>query len=546
MFEITRHLPAFIVTALLGFGAGLLPATRAQAEENPLEPVQEATKGAATGDWSQWGGRSDRNMASAEKNVTDDFDPTTMKNIKWSVSLGSQSFGNPTIAGGMVFLGTNNKAVCDPKHVGDRGVMMCLDEATGKLLWQLVCPKLASGKANDWEEVGICSSPTVVGDRVYVVTNRCELVCMTTKGLAGGKNEGPFKEEGQYMAGADNPAMTPGPLDADIVWIYDMKEELGVYPHTATSCSVLVLGDLVYTGTSNGNDWTHRNVPSPNAPCLIAVDKNTGKLVATDDAKVGETIFQGQWSSPTLLAVNGQQQVVYGAGNGVVYAFDPTPAKVGNETVLKKIWWYDCNPKERKFSADGRKRSYPSREGPSEILATPVFYKNKVYIAVGQAPDHGTGLGMLHCIDATKKGDVTASGKVWSFDGVKAPNDGEKGMLRTLSTVSIYNDLVLAADLSGNVHCLDAATGKEYWNYAGRAPIWGGTFAVDGKVFVGNDAGEMLIFKAQKELNEPKVINFPAKIRSTPVVAHGVMYVELENRLYAIQAGARAAVIQKP
>ncbi|MBI3831208.1 MAG: PQQ-binding-like beta-propeller repeat protein [Planctomycetes bacterium] len=530
-----------------------------QTAETPVNPATpnpaavETKQEPRVGDWNQWGGRSDRNMASDEKNITDDFDPgkkkegtvneidpATMKNIKWAVDLGSQSYGNQTIANGKIYVGTNNKGQRDPKYVGDRGVMMCFDEATGKFLWQLVCPKLASGKANDWEELGICSSPTVVDDRVYVVTNRCELVCLTTKGMTEGKNEGPFTDEGQYFAGPGSPPVKPGPLDADIVWIYDMKEELGVYPHNASSCSVIVLGDLVYTGTSNGQDWTHRNIPSPNAPCLIAVDRKTGKLVAKDDAKVGTSIFHGQWSSPTLITVNGKPQLVFGAGNGVVYAFDPTPVKEGDEMLLKKVWWYDCNPKERKFLPDGRKRGYPTREGPSEIIATPVFYKNRIYIAVGQDPEHGTGLGMLHCIDATKKGDVTQSGKVWSFDGVKVPGEGEKGMMRTISTASLYNGLVFISDHSGNVHCVDADTGKECWNYNCRTLIWGGTFAVDGKVFVGNEAGELLVFKAQKEANEPKKIKFPAKVRSTPVVSNGVMYVELENRLYAIQAGAAA------
>lgn len=528
----------------------------ADTPENPasVTPVVPAVKEAArTGDWSQWGGRSDRNMASDEKNITDDFDPgkkkegtvneidpATTKNVKWMVDLGSQSYGNPTIANGKVYVGTNNKGQRDPKHVGDRGVVMCFEEATGKFLWQLVCPKLASGKANDWEELGICSSPTVVDDRVYVVTNRCELVCLTTKGLADGKNEGPFVDEGQYLAGPGNPPLKPGPLDADIVWIYDMKEELGVYPHNASSCSVIVLGDLIYTGTSNGQDWTHRNIPSPNAPCMIAVDRKTGKLVAKDDANVGRAIYHGQWSSPTLITVNGKQQLVFGAGNGVVYSFDPTPAKVGDQMVLKKIWLYECNPKERKLFPDGRKRGYPTREGPSEIIATPVCHKNRIYVAVGQDPEHGTGLGLLHCIDATKQGDVTESGKVWSFAGVKVPGEGEKGMMRTISTVSIYNDLVYVADHSGNVHCLDAENGKGYWSYGCRTLIWGGTYAVDGKLFIGNEAGELLVFKAQKEANDPKKIKFTAKVRSTPVVANGVLYVELDNRLYAIQAGAVA------
>ena len=71
---------------------------------------------------------------------------------------------------------------------------MCLDEKTGDLLWQLVIPKLGAGKVSDWEYIGVCSSPAVYGDRAYVVTNRCEVVCLGVKGLADG-NAGPYKDE---------------------------------------------------------------------------------------------------------------------------------------------------------------------------------------------------------------------------------------------------------------------------------------------------------------------------------------------------------------
>ena len=138
------------------------------------------TAAAAEGDWPQWGGTNQRNMANTTvtglpttfdpgkfKAGTEEVDLATTKNIKWVAKLGSQTYGNPVIAGGRVYVGTNNESPRDPQHVGDRGVLMCLDEASGKLLWQLVVPKLESGKVNDWEYLGITASPTVEGDFVY-------------------------------------------------------------------------------------------------------------------------------------------------------------------------------------------------------------------------------------------------------------------------------------------------------------------------------------------------------------------------------------------
>ena len=56
----------------------------------------------------------------------------------WAAKLGSQTYGNPVVAGGRVYVGTNNGNPRDEKYEGDYGNLYCLDEKTGKLLWQLV------------------------------------------------------------------------------------------------------------------------------------------------------------------------------------------------------------------------------------------------------------------------------------------------------------------------------------------------------------------------------------------------------------------------
>ena len=93
------------------------------------------------------------------KGGSEEVDRSNLENLKWVAKLGSQSYGNVTVAQGRVFIGTNNENPRDPRHVGDRSILMCFDEKTGELLWQLVVPKLASGKVNDWESLGLLSSP---------------------------------------------------------------------------------------------------------------------------------------------------------------------------------------------------------------------------------------------------------------------------------------------------------------------------------------------------------------------------------------------------
>ena len=489
-------------------------------------------------DWPQWGRTNQRNMYSPATGLPDqvnpgDFKPgseevdlSTTKHIKWVAKLGSQTYGNPTVVDGKVYVGTNNESPRDPQHQGDRSILLCLDEQTGELIWQLVVPKLASGKVNDWEFLGILSSPRVEGNRVYLVTSRCEVICLDSQGLANG-NDGPFQDEAQYVAG---PGQTPaqiGPKDADIIWVYDMMDELGVFPHNASNSSPLIVGDLVYVCTSNGQDWSHVNIPSPLSPSLIALDKQTGELRGEDSAGIGPTIFHGQWTSPSAAKVNGKELIFFGGGDGFVYAFDAVPSSSAGEEFdyLKKVWWVDGNPPEYRMK-DGKPIKYPAHDGPSEINATPTFWNNRVYVAIGQDPEHGEGVGQLLCLDATKTGDLAGQGVIWTY----------KGIQRSISTVSIDPEtrLLFVADFSGFIHCVDADTGKAYWVHDMKAHMWGSTFVADGKIYAGDEDGDFVILAATKEKRLLDESNFGSPIYSTPIVANGTMLVGTQTHLYAL------------
>src|SRR5215210_850751 len=148
-----------------------------------------------TSDWPMWGGTPDRNMTSNMKGAPTEWDVKTKKNVKWVSQLGSQSYGNPVVAGGMVFLGTNNEAMRDPKQPGDRGVLMAFRESDGEFLWQHTSAKLPAGRVNDWPYQGVASSPLVEGERLYYVSNQAKLICLDTKGFTDNENDGPFKDE---------------------------------------------------------------------------------------------------------------------------------------------------------------------------------------------------------------------------------------------------------------------------------------------------------------------------------------------------------------
>lgn len=291
-------------------------------------------------DWPMWGGRPDRNMVSAEKNLPETFGE---KNVRWAATMGDQCFSNPVVAGGRVFIGTNNGKPRDPNVKGDRGVLMCFNAADGKFLWQAVHEKLPTGDDEDWRSIGICSTPAVAGDRVYYVSNRAELVCLEA---ATGKR----------------------------VWLLDMREELGVTPYQASASSPLVADGRVFVVTGHGISGEAHKVKNPASPSFVAVDAATGKVL-WQDSSPGERIHNGQWGSPAL----GDGRVYFPGGDGVLYAFNPADGKL--------LWKLDCLAHEAKRSGD-------------HLVATPVYVDGKVLIATGNNPEDGDGAGCLRAIDA--------------------------------------------------------------------------------------------------------------------------------------------------
>jgi outer membrane protein assembly factor BamB len=180
---------------------------------------------------------------------------------------------------------------------------------------------------------------------------------------------------------------------------------------------------------------------------------------------------------------------------------------------------------------------------------------------VGQDPEHKYGVGHMWCIDIAKKptepnrdlspvddnfnpkADVNKnSGLVWHYGGAVDEKTAEEtgrpySFGRTISTAAVHDGLVYIADLDGYVYCLDAKTGQKHWEHNCRADIWGSPYWVDGKVYIGNDDGEMYIFKHGKEKELIDTIQMPlgTRIRGTPVAVNGVLFLMTESHLYAIK-----------
>ena len=256
-----------------------------------------------------------------DKDVPTEWDVKTGKNIKWMAELGSKAYGGPIIADGKIFIGTNNDRPRNPrdteadpnnpaKKIGiDKGIVMCFNEADGKFLWQAVHDKLAAGRVHDWPHEGICSSPVVEGKRLWYVSNRCEVICADADGF-NAKHKTTMPER-----------RSTSPTDAGVIWKFDMIDKLGVFPHNLATCSPLIVGDTLFVITSNGVDEGHITIPKPQAPSFLAMNKNTGEVLWSNNLPtqellaagadletlkdMGQVLMHGQWSNPVYAVVNG-------------------------------------------------------------------------------------------------------------------------------------------------------------------------------------------------------------------------------------------------
>ena len=514
-------------------------------------------------DWPMLGRSNFRNPVSPEKNppltwkveLRDDNGNSlrSAENIKWTAKLGNYSIGDPVVANGLVWIGSNNDEL-DSNDQQDASVLLCFRESDGKRMYKYVSPRLQQGSVHDWPFAGLSCSPLVERDRLWFTTNRGEIICLDIGPLERGEKE------------------------PHLVWKVDMIHDLGIFPRGSVMnyvrlCSVAGYKDWIYVITNNGVDETFTRVPKPQAPSLVCVEKSTGKVVWQDNSP-GENILEGQWSSPLVIEIDGQGQVIAPLGDGWLRSFDPATGKL--------LWEFDINYKDSsRFMNRGRSRR--------TFFASPVFYDHHVYIGSGEHPEAGDVQGRLCCIDPTCRGDISAElavdatghplsrrrlqavDKTKGEQAISNPNSGlvweyttlgkgfESQMHGLVSQVAIANGLLIAVDRSGLVHCLDAQSGEHHWSCDLLSTCLGSPLIVDSWVYVGDEDGDVCIFRLSAD---PQValrkdgdvwaplskIETGQAIYASPIYSNGVLYFANTNRtLFAIpSAGRKAALTSRP
>lgn len=489
------------------------------------------TPSAGAADWPMFGRDDTRNAVSPEKDPPLDWEillpdnvESAERNVKWKAKLGSTTFGSPIVSGGIVWVCSNNEGRRDPAFVKDASCLLAFDERDGSFLWQHLTPRHPGGRAHDWPLSSVASPPLVEGHRLWFITNRWEVVCLDIDPL--------LRRTG-----------TPREL-----WKLDLQKDLGVFGRSPSMsfnlrCAIASRDGLIYLTTGNGVDDTYKNVPAPDAPGLVCLKKDTGKLVWSDNSS-GKRIRETECASPLVVDVNGRVQVIVPQADGWMRAFD---AKTG-----ELIWWFHLNPKA--FVPHNR----------NTVMAAPVWHEGRVYVATGQNATNGEGPGVLWCINPTKTGDVSEelddgplpdqtertrgarrgkpnpnSAVVWSYKSHGLPD--KRGRLkraqrmgRAMGSVTAADGLVVAADYDGYVRCLDARTGEFLWVHDLEAQTYASPLVCDGKVFVTDEDGDVHILALAREPRQLAVREFGQSITTSPVYANGALYIATHDTLYAI------------
>jgi outer membrane protein assembly factor BamB len=409
-------------------------------------------------DWPYWRGpRFDG--SSPEKNLPDDWNPEGGEgsNVIWKASYGSRS--TPIVMAGRLYLITNDKADV-PKE--EREKVVCLDAATGKPLWEFAFNVYMTDVPH--ERLGWSS---VVGDpetgNVFVFGVGGDLFCLNG-------------ETGK------------------LVWTRSMVEEFGfLTTYGGRTNFPLVFEDnviisAVVTGWGTTAKPAHR---------LVAFDKRQGQPVWFESTRLlpEDTTY----SAPVLATINGEVQMVIGAGDGSIYGFQPRTGK--------KIWQYD-------ISGHG-------------INVSPLVVDGRVYCGHSEENADSNESGALFCVDATKTGNITKTGEIWK----------KTELLVGRASPLMHDDrLYIAAD-TGKVFVVDPKDGKVLDRKTMGTMVRASPLFVDGKLFQNDVSRGCYIYKpTEKGLDQIARVRLPTgeECHGSPICSHGRIYIPTTNAMYCI------------
>ena len=191
------------------------------------------------------------------------------------------------------------------------------------------------------------------------------------------------------------------------------------------------------------------------------------------------------------------------------------------------MWQFDFDPGAPKTNV--HRYITNRRESPSNFYGMPVFDHNRLYVAGGGDIWWGKNEAWLKCIDATRTGDITTNGLVWSYPLQK----------HVLVHARLFTTAWFSSPTAGaRSIAWTPTTGQPCWTHEIKGEAWASPLVADGKVYLGTRGGTFYVFAASREKKVLSTIDLGHPISSTATAANGVLYVATMTRLYAVRSGA--------
>lgn len=413
-----------------------------------------AAEPAGTYDWPYWRG-PEMNGISRETNLPESWSPEG-ENLLWkSEEYGTRS--TPIVMRGkLYFLCRHN-----PHTKQEAEKVVCADAATGKKIWE----NIFNVYTTDVPDTRVAWS-SVVGDpatgNIFALG-----VC------------GHF----QCLDGATGKT----------IWSRALSEEFGMLSTYGGRTNFPVVYDnvVIIGGVIIG--WGDMAKP---AHRILAFDKRNGEAIWFQST----TLFPEDttYSAPVLAVIDGQAQVILGAGDGGVWGFQPRTGKL--------LWKYKVSPRG--------------------INTTPVVAGNSIFCGHSEENIGDTRMGALFAIDGAKSGDLTKSGERWRM---LEQSVGKAAPL-------VVEDRVYSIDDAGAFYVNDVQSGqlvgKAKIGTMGRgSPVYG-----DGKIYCTDCNGRWFIYKLDPAKGVKKIHNLmlEPEINASPIISHGRIYLATEKVMYCI------------
>ena len=386
-------------------------------------------------DWPQFLGPS-RNGISAETGLIDTWPEGGPKEI-WRVPGG---VGMPGLAI------KDGKLLTLVQREGQQWVV-AHDAKTGKALWQ---SPLGSEYENQMGN-GPRATPTIAGDRVFA-----------------------FSGEGILAAFAL--------ADGKLIWSHNVVKELkGKEADYGMACSPLVVGENVVV------------IAGGEGAAVAAYNAKSGKLAWT----AGED--PAGYSSPTLLKLGGQEQIVAYTGASAI-GLAPQSGSL--------LWRF---PYETDFNCN---------------IATPLAVDGKVFISSGE--NHGSTL-----LSLKPAGKTFEAEEVWTSQGASSVLRNEWQTSILLDGHLYGFDNVGSAGPVTHLTCVNAATGKRVWQQARFGK--GNLIAADGKLLCSTMKGELVVVRATPEkYDEIGRATVIGTTRQAPALANGLLYLRDDKEIVCL------------